>query len=100
MSNEKFVLGVDLDGVVADFYGAMKPIAAEWLGKDVNTLTDHVSYGLGEWGVTRYEDMHRFAVSQRGLFGNLEPIPGAPSALRKLSDEDTRIRIITNRLRP
>jgi hypothetical protein len=28
----RFVLGVDLDGVVGDFYGYMRNIAAEWLG--------------------------------------------------------------------
>jgi hypothetical protein len=26
-----FVFGVDLDGVVADFYRGLKPIAAEWV---------------------------------------------------------------------
>jgi len=29
---KQFVLGVDLDGVVADFIGGLRPIAAEWLG--------------------------------------------------------------------
>ena len=27
----RFVLGVDLDGVCADFIGGLRPIAAEWL---------------------------------------------------------------------
>jgi hypothetical protein len=31
-SADRFVLGVDLDGVVCDFYGGLRPIAAEWLG--------------------------------------------------------------------
>ena len=30
--SRQFVLGVDLDGVVADFAQGLKPIAAEWLG--------------------------------------------------------------------
>jgi len=44
-----FVLGVDLDGVCADFYRALRPIAAEWLGVPLDSLTEHVTYGLGEW---------------------------------------------------
>lgn len=99
-NKQRFVLGVDLDGVVADFYGAMRPIAAEWLGKDVRTLTTEVTFGLKEWGIEegRYEDMHRFAVGQRGLFREIPPMPGAAAALRRLSDRQVRIRIVTNRL--
>jgi hypothetical protein len=61
LSQVKFVLGVDLDGVVADFYGALRPIAAEWLGVPVDTLTVDVTYGLPEWNIRReeYEELHR-----------------------------------------
>jgi beta-phosphoglucomutase-like phosphatase (HAD superfamily) len=31
MDETSFIVGVDLDGVVGDFYGAMRKIAAEWL---------------------------------------------------------------------
>ena len=34
-----FFLGVDLDGTCADYYGGLRPIAAEWLGVDVARLT-------------------------------------------------------------
>ncbi len=30
---EVFIFGVDLDGVCADFYEGIRPMAAEWLGK-------------------------------------------------------------------
>lgn len=96
-----FVLGVDLDGVVADFYAGMRPIAAEWLGVSVDTLTPTPSYGLEEWNLSSvgtYDDLHRFAVTQRNLFRVLAPIPGAPAALRRLSQRGVRIRIITHRL--
>jgi 5'(3')-deoxyribonucleotidase len=97
-----FVFGVDLDGVVADFYGGLRPIAAEWLGVDVASLPERVSWGLVEWGVDRapggYERLHRFAVTQRELFLRVPPMPGAPQALRQLSIEGVRIRIITHRL--
>lgn len=98
----EFVLGVDLDGVCADFYGGLRPIAAEWLEVELGTLPLDVSYGLSEWGVPEapggYEDLHRHAVTQRGLFRELRPIPGCAITLRRLSKAGVRIRIITHRL--
>lgn len=101
MAALRFVLGVDLDGVVADFYGGLRPIAAEWLGVGIEALTTEVSYGLPEWNLETaggYEDLHRFAVTQRDLFRRLQPIDGASPALRRLSAHHIRIRIITHRL--
>ncbi|HEV7281590.1 MAG TPA: hypothetical protein VGN57_15420 [Pirellulaceae bacterium] len=97
------VLGVDLDGVCADFYGRMREIAAEWLERPLDELTSDVSYGLPEWGidprdVEEYRSLHRFAVTERDLFKTLPMIPGARRVLRKLSGEGYRIRIITHRL--
>jgi hypothetical protein len=100
--SDVFILGVDLDGVCADFYGGIRPIAAEWLGVEETSLTTDVSYGLLEWGLDAapggYLDFHKFAVTQRDLFKNLTPIPGCPQALRGLSKEGVRIRVITHRL--
>lgn len=95
------VLGIDLDGVCANFYVRMREIAAEWFEVDIKTLTEFPSYGLEEWGIQdtgQYEHLHRFAVAQRQLFSTVPPIPGARSTLRRLSDEGYRIRIITHRL--
>ena len=100
-TSKTFVLGVDLDGVVADFYGALRPIAAEWLGVRTEDLTPEVSYGLKEWGITgsEYLELHRFAVTQREIFLKQPPIDGAPAILRRLGYHDSiRIRIITHRL--
>jgi 5'(3')-deoxyribonucleotidase len=101
VTQRRFVLGVDLDGVCADFYAGLRPIAAEWLGVNVASLPERVSWGLPEWGVDKapggYEALHRFAVTQRELFRRLPPMPGAPQALRKLSKAKVRIRIITHR---
>ena len=97
-----FVLGVDLDGTCADFYAGLRPIAAEWLGVPEHTLGDDVSWDLPEWGVAAapggYPKLHHFAVTQRDLFRVLKPMPGAPQALRRLSEMGVRIRIITHRL--
>ncbi len=102
MTKRKFVFGVDLDGVCAEFHAGLRPIAAEWLGVDIETLPERVSFGLPEWGIDKapggYEALHRFAVTQRELFRVLKPMPGAPMALRRLSESDVRIRIITHRL--
>jgi 5'(3')-deoxyribonucleotidase len=98
---EKIVLGVDLDGVCADFYGRMREIAAEWLEKPLQDLTANVSYGLPEWGIegnAQYQSLHRFAVTERNLFGTVAMIPGARRVLRRLSNENYHIRIITHRL--
>lgn len=95
------VLGVDLDGVCADFYKRMREIAAEWLERPIEELPEDVSYGLPEWGVEnqqQYESLHRFAVTQRDLFKTVPMIPGARRYLRKLSNEGYRIRVITHRL--
>jgi 5'(3')-deoxyribonucleotidase len=101
MSKNDIVIGVDLDGVCADFYGRMRQIAAEWFERPVEELSGEVSYGLSEWGITnksQYDSLHRFAVTQRELFSSMEMIPGARKYLRMLSDEGFRIRIITHRL--
>lgn len=101
MSESNFVLGVDLDGVVADFYGGLRPIAAKWLEVPIETLATDVSYGLPEWSLDaeRYKDLHRHAVTQHELFLSLSPITGAATTLRRLwNDHDVRIRIITHRL--
>ena len=101
MDESSFILGVDLDGVVGDFYGIMREITAEWLNKPVESLTEEVGYGLNEWGVADYggyDRLHRFAVTQRGLFRDMKPIAGAPVVLRKLSNRGVRIRIITHRI--
>jgi beta-phosphoglucomutase-like phosphatase (HAD superfamily) len=101
MAQDKFVFGVDLDGVVADFIQGLRPIAAEWLGISVESLPREVSYGFPEWRLEDYggyESLHRFAVKERDLFKRVPPIVGAPAALRRLSARDVRIRIITHRL--
>ena len=100
-ARHKFVLGVDLDGVVADFTAGLRPIAAEWLGIEVSQLPSDISYGFPEWCLDEfggYESLHRYAVKERHLFERLPPLAGAPAVLRKLSARGVRIRIITHRL--
>ncbi len=95
---EFFVLGLDLDGTCADFYTRMREIAAEWTDQPIETLPVDPVWGLGNWGIDSYTRFHRFAVTQRGLFESMIPVPGAPQAIRRLGTEGIRIRIITHRL--
>src|SRR5688500_9827199 len=95
------ILGVDLDGVCADFYARMREIAAEGFERPLEEITQDVSYGLEEWGIKtdeEYNSLHRFAVTERGLFKTSPMIPGARRYLLLLSNEGARIRIITSRL--
>ena len=97
----KLVLGVDLDGVCADFYSQMREIAAEWLEKDISDLPEEFTWGLREWRIKddeHYTSLHRFAVTRRDLFKKVPLISGARHYLRRLSDERFRIRLITHRL--
>jgi 5'(3')-deoxyribonucleotidase len=97
---ESFVLGLDLDGCVANFIERMREIYAEWSGKDIGSLHPDPTYGFPEWDLAdkEYNRLHRFAVTQRQLFKTMQPLPGAPPALRRLSAEGVRIRIATHRL--
>lgn len=101
----RFVLGVDLDGVCADFIGGLRPIAAEWLDVKESELTPTPTYNFPEWHLERvggeeaYEKLHLYAITQRDIFRNLRPLQHAPVVLRRLAYvHKVRVRIITHRL--
>jgi 5'(3')-deoxyribonucleotidase len=99
--NDKFVFGVDLDGVCGDFYKIMREIAAEWKGVDKDKLPTTVTYGLKEWALDDmggYDALHRFAVTQRNLFREMPIIAECRPVLRRLSTAGVHIRIVTHRL--
>ncbi len=97
---DKFVLGLDLDGCVADFLQSMREVFAEWSGQPIETLHPSPRYGFPEWDLdmVQYRRLHRFAVTQHDLFAKMQPVAGAPQALRRLSAEGVHIRIATHRL--
>lgn len=101
IENMAFVLGVDLDGVCADYTAGLKVTAAKILGRDINDLTDDVSWEYTEWGIAtreQYLEIHTEAVMKRRMFATLPPIEGAAETLWRLSDAGVWIRIITHRL--
>jgi 5'(3')-deoxyribonucleotidase len=97
-----FVLGVDLDGVCADFAAGLRPIAAEWLDVPIEQLSPEPTHNYPEWNLEAaggFDALYRYAVTRRDLFRDLPPVPGASLALRRLwTREGLRIRIITYRL--
>ena len=100
MNQNSFILGVSLDGVIGDFYDTLRKGAAQWLNKPLETLTTDVNFYLDEWGIAEYggyESFLRFMITQRNLYREMEPIKGAPAALRKFSGQGIRIRIISHR---
>jgi 5'(3')-deoxyribonucleotidase len=100
MKKKEFTVGLDLDGCVADFYSQIRDFYSDWSGKSMDKLPTEVTYGMPEWGLNpdEYKRLHRYSVRQKRLFEVVEPIHGAPQAIRELSNAGIRIRIITHRL--
>ena len=98
--NGPFVLGVDLDGVCADYAGGLRRSVARQRGVDEHSLTSEVSWDFAEWGLDRgaFLAHHRRAVLEDHLFATMPPMPGVADALWRLSDAGVWIRIITHRL--
>ncbi len=95
-----FVLGVDLDGVCADYTAAFAQVVAAERGIDVRDLTTDVSWDFAEWGLDRTEflRLHRLGVQERHMFRDMPALDGVADALWRLSDAGVWIRIITHRL--
>ncbi len=100
MSDRQFILGVDLDGVVANHTARFREIMAEIRGVDVDTMPMDRSWDFHEWGFgpDDYARYHRIAVMEYDMFRTMEVIEGAADALWRLSDAGIWIRIITHRL--
>ncbi|SDF40551.1 5'(3')-deoxyribonucleotidase [Blastococcus fimeti] len=102
MSTGPFVLGLDLDGVCADYTDGFRRFVAAERGVSPDTLPDPVDWDwtLCGWGISsreEYLDLHARAV-EAGLFRDLDPLPGVSAALWRLSEAGVRIRVITHRL--
>jgi len=98
--NHTFILGVDLDGVVADHTRRFREIFAGLRGVDPESLPLERSWDFREWGLDDelYSHYHRIAVMEHDMFRTMPLIEGAADALWRLSDAGIWIRIITHRL--
>jgi len=99
-AEDPFVLGVDLDGVCADYTLAFRDFVAADRGVEPQSLPMQRSWDFREWDLdaAEFERLHRAAVTEGRLLANLEPIEGASEALWRLSDAGVWIRIVTHRL--
>jgi 5'-nucleotidase len=100
VADQQFVLGVDLDGVVADHTRRFREIVAELRGIDPESLPMDRSWDFHEWGfeLGEYEQLHRMAVTDYDMILTMPVIDGAADALWRLSDAGIWIRIVTHRL--
>ena len=101
MTRVPIVLGVDLDGVCADYETAFRSCVAGQLGCDEADLPPQtVLDGYTQWGLTfeAFEAAHRRAVAEDRMFRRMAPLPGVSEALWELSDAGVWIRVITHRL--
>jgi 5'-nucleotidase len=100
-TRDELVLGVDLDGVCADYEGAFRQSVARQFGRDESDLPPQtVMDAYSQWGLTfeEFERAHRRAVLEDRMFRHMEPMEGVSEALWELSDLGVWIRIITHRL--
>ena len=100
-STDGIVLGVDLDGVCADYEGAFRTSVSRQLAREPDALPPQtVMDAYSQWGLTfeQFEEAHRRAVLDDRMFRHMEPLPGVSEALWELSDLGVWIRIITHRL--
>jgi 5'-nucleotidase len=100
-NHEEFILGVDLDGVCADYQAALRPVVAGRKGVPVDSLGPQNTWDFEEWGIVDRDDFlecHAEAVLRRRIFATMPMIEGCAETLWRLSNEGVWIRIITHRL--
>ncbi|MGE3620855.1 MAG: hypothetical protein AB7L84_10385 [Acidimicrobiia bacterium] len=100
MAHRGFILGVDLDGVCADYTAAFRAVVAADLRVDPASLSEVRSWDYAEWGITHedFDRLHRRAVLDERMFREMPAIEGAADVLWRLSDAGVWIRVITHRL--
>lgn len=94
------ILGVDLDGVCANYTDAFREVVAFEKNVPLNSLTDKVTWDYVEWGIEDREEFLRlhFKGVGQGIFYSMKPMPGVSEALWRLSNAGVWIRVITHRL--
>lgn len=103
MQQRPFVLGVDLDGVCANFEAAFRRVVAAELDVDDSSLGVQTTWEFSDsgWpirGREHFMDLNRAGIDKHEMYKVMEPIAGASDTLWRLSDDGVHIRIITHRL--
>lgn len=99
---DKFVLGVDLDGVVAHFTQAFREHIACVRDLKPEDLPDpnEWDFNCPAWGISNSQDfMHYFVDAIKdGIYAKMQPMKSAPEVLQSLSSQGIHISIVTSRL--
>jgi 5'-nucleotidase len=100
---DHFVLGVDVDGVLAGYQHIFRTVVAEATGVAEEDIPEQADWDFAKsgWPIRNeehYRELHLLAVTQYHIFANSPVIEGASDALWHLSDAGVHIRIITHRL--
>ena len=102
MAEQVFVLGVDLDGVCADYTAAFAEVVADEQGLPVDELPAERSWDFARVGPRRRSAASSTCTaspcSSSRMFRDMPVIDGCAEALWRLSDAGVWIRIITHRL--
>lgn len=97
------VLNLDLDGVCADYTGALRAYLVHHgrMSPDAAPSAAHYELTADEgWpfrNADEYLAAHKAAEAEH-LYATMKPIPGVSKALQRLADEHVYIRIVTHRL--
>src|ERR1017187_5008946 len=102
-SEGRFVLGVDIDGVCANYGEAFRQVVAKELGVDSDSIGEQTHWGFTESGwpirdLDHYRELHSIGVTQHHMFATIPVMDGASDSLWRLSDAGVHIRLITPRL--
>lgn len=97
---DNFIVGVDLDGVCADYVTGFRRCVAKELSIDPLSLPPITQWGYDQWGLSfdDYKELHRKAVQEYHLFRDLPLLENCEKVLWRLSDAGIWIRLITHRL--
>ena len=100
MQSDTLILGVDLDGVCADYTTAFRPLVAQELNVPLSSLPEERGWDFSEWGLSpnQFQDLHHKAVEDHRMFRSMPVFENASEVLWRLSDAGVWIRIITHRL--
>lgn len=96
---KRFVLGVDVDGVLGDYEAGLRAIVEEDLGLEDGSLPQSDSWDFTNWPIDEkgFIYFHEKLIDKQG-FKHLEPLEGAVDAVNALANEGIYIRIVTHRL--
>jgi 5'(3')-deoxyribonucleotidase len=84
---DRLTLAIDIDGVVCDLIGGMRPHAARYLDVPAATLAEPHDYNFTDWGwsADEYDQQLTKAIVEHDLLATLKPYEGAVEALHRLS---------------